>query len=399
LTRVVKSCQAPTVPEETRFARLGDDHIAFQIIGEGPIDLVFMSAWFSHVDGRWEEPRFAAMLRRFASFSRLIVFDKRGSGASDALRSAEPSWEDWADDVRAVMDAAGSERAAVVGVGDSGPVAMLFAATHPSRVRALVLANTAPRWTAAPDYPYGMAPERVEPLLARVKETWGTGGLVDLFSPSQRDNERYRQWWARYQRMSASPGASTGMARLIFGIDVRRVLSTISVPTLVLHRKDFQLVPVESGRYLAEHIRGAKYVELPGADGFIYLGDSEPIFDEIEQFVTGARRAPEVDRVLATVLLTDMVGSTDLAAKLGDHRWRALLDVHDTHFSGTAPSGRVEDFHGVHLVFAATVPDDAEPRVVEVGGTTDRVAWVEVADIESADVPVLDLVRHALELR
>jgi len=314
---------------ETRFARLGDDHIAFQIIGQGPIDLLFMSAWFSHVDGRWEEPRFAAMLRRFASFSRLIVFDKRGSGASDKLRSAEPSWEDWADDVRAVLDAAGSERAAVVGVGDSGPIAMLFAATYPARVRSLVLANTAPRWTAAPDYPYGMAPERVAPLLAQVKETWGTGGLVDLFSPSQRDNERYRQWWARYQRMSASPGESTGMAGLIFGIDVRRVLSTISVPTLVLHRKDFQAIPVESGRYLAEHIRGAKYVELPGADGFIYLGDSEPIFDEIEEFVTGARRAPEVDRVLATVLLTDMVGSTDLAAKLGDHRWRALLDAHD----------------------------------------------------------------------
>jgi len=314
---------------ETRYARLGDDHIAYQVVGDGPVDMVFMSAWFSHVDGRWEEPRFAALLRRLASFSRLIVFDKRGSGASDALHGEEPSWEDWADDVRAVMDAAGSERAVVIGVGDSGPMAMLFAATYPQRVRALVLANTAARWTQDDDYPCGIAPDELDALVTRIKESWGTDRMVDTFAPSMKDNERYRQWWGKYQRMAGSPGGSVGMVRLIFGIDVRRALTAINVPTLVIHRKDLQLITVDHGRYLAQHIRGAKYVELSGEDPFIYLGDSEAIATEIQEFVTGARRPVEVDRVLATVLLTDMVGSTDTAAALGDHRWKGLLDAHD----------------------------------------------------------------------
>ncbi len=314
---------------ETRYARAGEDHIAYQTVGDGPRDLIFMSAWFSHVDGRWDEPRFAAMLRRVATMGRLIVFDKRGSGASDPLATPEPTWEDWADDIRAVMDAAGSERAAVIGVGDSGPLAILFAATQPHRVTSLILINTGARLVQGPDYPWGLRPDEVEAFLRRTRETWGTGGIVDIFSPSGAADERYRQWWARYQRMGASPGRSTAMARLVFGVDVRNVLSTIHVPTLVIHRKDFRFFPVDLGRYLAEHIAGAKYVEVPGADGFVYLGDTDSILSEIEEFVTGTRPAPQSDRVLATVLLTDMVGSTDLAARLGDQRWRAVLDTHD----------------------------------------------------------------------
>lgn len=315
---------------DTRYARLGGDHIAFQVVGEGPRDLVFMSAWFSHVDGRWEEPRFAAMLRRLAGFSRLLVFDKRGSGASDALPSAEPLWEDWADDIRAVMDAAGSDRATVVGVADSGPMAILFAATHPERVSSLVLVNTGARLVrGGDDYPWGLSADDVDRFLRRAKETWGTGGLTDVFSPTAAADERYRQWWAKYQRMGASPGRSTGMARLIFDMDVRDVLPSIRVPTLVLHRRDFRFFPVEFGRHLASHIPGAKLIELEGNDGFIYLGDMNGLVDEIEEFVTGVRREPEIDRVLATVLLTDMVGSTDKAAELGDARWRQLLDAHD----------------------------------------------------------------------
>jgi pimeloyl-ACP methyl ester carboxylesterase/class 3 adenylate cyclase len=314
---------------ETRYARAGEDYIAYQTVGDGPRDIIFMSAWFSHVDGRWEEPRFAAMLRRLATMGRLIVFDKRGSGASDPLAAPEPTWEDWTDDIRAVLDAAGSERATVIGVGDSGPLAMLFAATQPHRVTSLVLINTGARLVQGPDYPWGLRADEVETFLRRTRETWGTGGIVDVFSPSGALDERYRQWWARYQRMGASPGRSTAMARLVFGVDVRNVLSTLHVPTLVIHRKDFRFFPVDLGRYLGEHIAGAKFVEVPGADGFVYLGDVDSILNEIEEFVTGTRRPPDTDRVLATVLLTDMVGSTDQAARLGDHRWRAVLDTHD----------------------------------------------------------------------
>lgn len=314
---------------ETKYARRPDGAIAYQVVGDGPIDMVFMSAWFSHVDGRWEEPSFARFLRRLTSFCRLILFDKRGSGASDPLPGAEPTWEDWADDITDVLDAAGSERAVVVGVGDSGPMAILFAATNPGRVSHLVLANTGARFAHAPDYTWGTPADQVAGFLQRLKESWGTGGLVDVFSASMAEDERYRQWWARYQRMGASPVASMGMARLIFGIDVRDVLSTIRVPTLVLHREEFEFWPVGHGRYLAEHIPGAKYVGLPGRDGFLYLGDSEAVAEEIEEFVTGARRAPEPDRVLATVMFTDLVKSTDRAAELGDRKWLGLLDAHN----------------------------------------------------------------------
>jgi class 3 adenylate cyclase len=314
---------------DTSYARLGDDHIAFQTLGSGPRDIVFMSAWFSHVDGRWEEPRFAAMLRRLSGLGRLIVFDKRGSGASDPLPRSEPTWEDWADDIRAVMDAAHSDRAVVIGVGDSGPMAILFAATHPERVASLVVINTGARLTRGEDYPWGLTSEEVERFLARARETWGTGGLTDVFAPSVAEDDRYRQWWARYQRMGASPGRSVAMARLLFEMDAREILPSIRVPTLVLHRKDFRLFPIELGRYLGERIPGAKFVELDGADGFIYLGDMNGLIDEVEAFLTGVKRAPDIDRVLATVLITDMVGSTDLAAKLGDRRWREILDQHD----------------------------------------------------------------------
>ena len=314
---------------ETRYARRGDDYIAYQTVGNGPPDILFMSAWFSHVDGRWEEPRFAAMLNRIATMGRLIVFDKRGSGASDPLAAAQPTWEDWADDISAVLQAADSERATVIGVGDSGPLAMLFAATQPQRVTSLVLINTGARLVQGPDYPWGLSGDEVERFLRRTRETWGTGGISDIFSTSASSDERYRQWWARYQRMGSSPGRSTTMARLVFAVDVRNVLSTIHVPTLVIHRKDFRFFPVELGRYLAERIADAKYVELPGADGFVYLGDTDAVLSEVEEFVTGSRRSPEADRILATILLTDMVGSTDRAARLGDQRWRAVLDAHD----------------------------------------------------------------------
>jgi len=325
----------------TRYAHGDGGDIAYQVIGDGPLDLVFMSAWFSHVDGRWEEASFARMLRRLASFSRLIVFDKRGVGASDPLPADRSTWEEWADDVRAVMDAAGSERAAIVGVGDSGPIAMLFAATYPDRVASLVVVNTAARFTTAADYPWGHRPDEVEDFLRLQRDTWGSGGTVEALVPSMAGDDRYRTWWARYQRMSASPSTSRRVGELIFGMDVRQVLPSIRVPTLVLHRSELGLVPVGHGRYLAEHIPGAKYVELPGQDYFVYIGNTEALLDEIEEFVTGARRTHEIDRVLATVMFTDIVGSTDRAAALGDRRWRDLIDAHDA-----VVRSRLDEFRG-----------------------------------------------------
>lgn len=317
---------------ETNYARSGDSHIAYQVIGDGPLDLVFMSAWFSHIDGRWEEPSFARMLRRFSSFSRLIVFDKRGSGASDPLPSdgGGQSWEDWADDIRAVLDAAGSKKAALVGVGDSGPIAMLFTATYPERVSSLVVVNTCARLTRDDDYPFGFENADLEYTRRRMLETWGTGGMLEVFSPSKLGDEVYKRWWAKYQRMSASPGTLKAVAQVIFSMDVRQFLSTIQVPTLVIHRKDMPMVPVEHGRYLAENIPHAKYVELSGTDYFIYLGDNaHVIHDEIEEFLTGVRHVAEPDRMLATVMFTDIVGSTDRAVAMGDRKWRDLLDSHD----------------------------------------------------------------------
>jgi pimeloyl-ACP methyl ester carboxylesterase len=364
----------------TRYARCQSGDIAYQILGEGPPDICFMSAWFSHVDGRWEEPSFARMLRRLASFGRLIVFDKRGVGASDPLPGEGATWEEWADDVRDVMNAAGSERAAVVGVGDSGPIAMLFAATYPERVSALVLANTAARFTVADDYPWGFRPDEVEAFLDRQRTGWGTAGTVDDLTPSTVDDERFRAWYGRYQRMSASPGTSVTVGRLIFAMDVRKILATIRVPTLVLHRKELRLLAVDHGRYLAEHIPGAKYVELPGADYFLYVGDTDSVIDPIEEFVTGARRAFEVDRQLATVVFTDIVASTDRAAALGDRGWRDVLDVHDE-----LVQRRVDEFRG---------------RLVKTTGDGMLATFDGPARAVRSTFAIRDeLARHGLEIR
>jgi pimeloyl-ACP methyl ester carboxylesterase/class 3 adenylate cyclase len=332
--------QPEAVVPEVRFASCNGERIAYQVVGDGPIDMVFMSAWFSHVDGRWEEPSFARMLSRFAGFARLIVFDKRGSGASDPLSTSATTWEDWADDIRTVMDAVGSEKAAIVGVGDSGPIAMLFAATHPERVSALVVANTSARATKAEDYPWGRTAKEVVEFLDAEEHTWGTGGMLETFSPSKAGDPDYRRWWARYQRMAASPGTSTSVARLIFQMDVRPVLKTIQAPTLVAQRRDLPMVSVEHGRYLGEHIPNAKYVEVPGSDYFIYLGGSE-VVDAIEEFLTGVPPELEPDRVLATVVITDIVGSTDRAVTLGDRQWLQLLDSHDD-----LVRRKIEDFRG-----------------------------------------------------
>ena len=314
---------------ETRYARSGDVSIAYQVVGDGPLDLIFVSGWVSHLDAFWGEPSFARFLRRLASFSRLILFDKRGTGLSDRVPVAElPTLEERIDDVRAVLDAVGVERAALLGHSEGGPMCLLYAATFPERTAALVLIGTYARRLVADDYPFGATPEQYEAFLDEIETGWGGPVGLAVRAPSMEHDDRFRAWWSEYLRSSASPGAALALTRMNGEIDVRAVLGTIGVPTLVVHRSGDRSLPVEGARYLAERIRGARLVELPGVDHLPFVGDQNAILDEIEEFLTGVRRGTEIDRVLATVLFTDIVGSTERAIQLGDREWRDLLESH-----------------------------------------------------------------------
>ncbi len=307
----------------------GEVNIAYQVVGEGPLDLVFVSGWVSNLDLMWEDPSYARFLRRLASFSRLILFDKRGTGLSDRVPETDlPTLEARMDDVRAVLDAAGAERAALLGHSEGGPMCLLFAATYPERTNALVLIGTYARRLIGEGYPFGATPEAYDAFLAEIADGWGGPVGLEVRAPSLADDERFRTWWSDYLRMSASPGAALALTRMNGQIDVRPALRTIEVPTLVVHRSGDRALPVEGARYIAERIRDVRLVELPGDDHLPFVGDQDAILDEIEEFLTGARRGAESDRVLATVLFTDIVGSTERAVELGDRDWRDLLDSH-----------------------------------------------------------------------
>jgi class 3 adenylate cyclase len=309
---------------------LGKDRIAYQVFGEGPPDLVFTPGSFGNIDLAWEDPGAALFLRRLASFSRLIRFDRRGTSASDPLPlDALPPWESFADEVTAVLDAVGSERAAIMAMLDAGPMAMFFAATHPERTVALILANTSARWVASPSDGVGIPREIAEAAIARLDEAWGTEAMAGLQAPSRAEDERFRRWYARYTRSIAGPGAVQAFVRALFEVDARSILPSIQAPTLVMHRERYGLLPVEHGRSLAEHIPGATFVELPGADGPLYWETPDEILEQVERFIVGVRPVVGAARSLATVLFTDIVGSTERARKLGDRRWREILDVHD----------------------------------------------------------------------
>jgi class 3 adenylate cyclase/pimeloyl-ACP methyl ester carboxylesterase len=319
------------VVSETRYARRGDVHVAHQVLGEGGIDLVLVSEWFSHLEARWDIPSWHRFLRRLSSFSRLISFDKYGIGLSDpAPPGSLPTLEEWMDDVRAVMDAAGSERAAILGAADGGTMASMFAATYPDRTNSLILANSAARLSWAPDYPIGIPAEQQEVLIRLVEQSWGTSEFATATNPSLAEEQRGAQEEAaKYARLAASPATAAAVIRMLVELDVRPVLPSIRVPTLVIHRRDNQILTIDNGRYLAEHIEGARFVDIPGADFALGIGDVDSVVDEVEEFLTGARATVDTDRVLATVLFTDIVGSTEMAAELGDHRWRDVLDAHD----------------------------------------------------------------------
>lgn len=319
----------PSMHPETRFARTKNGDVAYQVIGDGPLGLAFIPSWLSNVDAMWEEPSLARFLNRLATFSRLVCFDKRGSGVSDPVPlAALPTLEEWMEDVRAVMDAARLEHAALLGIAEGGPMAMLFAATYPERTSALILVDTAARLLRDVDYPCGLPADQVPRFLARLKDVWGTGETVPFVAPSAQHDDRFRRWLARYERLAIAPQAHLQMYAQHFERDLRAVLSSIRVPTLVLHRVGDRHIRVAHGRYLAGHISNAKYVELPGDDHLFFAGDSEAMLAAIEQFLTGVRPMPEIDRVLATVLFTDIVRSTERAVTLGDRAWRALLETH-----------------------------------------------------------------------
>jgi pimeloyl-ACP methyl ester carboxylesterase len=288
-------------PPQTRYAQSGSVNIAYQVVGDGPIDLVFVMGWVSHLDYFWAEPSFARFLRRLASFSRLILFDKRGTGLSDRVGEL-PTLEQRMDDVRAVLDAVGSRQAALLGVSEGGPLCALYATTYPQRTRALVMIGTYAKRRWAPDYPWAPTEEQGERFLDEIQRTWGGPVGLEARAPSVAHDPAFREWWSTYLRMGASPGAALALTRMNAAIDVRDVLTAIRVPTLIVHRTEDRLLTIDEGRYVASRIPGATLVELPGEDHLPFVGDQDAILDAIERFLEPGHDAVDADRVLATVV-------------------------------------------------------------------------------------------------
>ena len=316
------------MPPETRYARSGDVGIAYQVVGEGEMDLVVAFPFISHLDLLWENPAQAHFMRRLGSFARVILFDRRGVGLSDPV-GKPATLEERMDDVRAVMDAAGSERAALLGMSEGSTMCMLFAATYPERTAALVLWGAMARSTRADDYPWAPEREAVEEAQEElVGPLWGKGATIDIFSPSLADNARAREFQARFERQAASPMRVQQLFEMFLDTDVRDALPLIQSPTLILHRRNDRAVNVRAARWLAEQIEDSRFVELEGEDHFPWVGNSDAALEAIEEFLTGVRPGPAPERVLATVLFTDIVDSTRRATEMGDRRWRDLLEEH-----------------------------------------------------------------------
>lgn len=306
----------------TQYARSGDVNIAYQVIGKGDLDIIFVMGWVSHIEYFWEEPHFAAFLKRIASFSRLILFDKRGTGLSDRVPLSElPTLEQRMDDVRAVMDAVGSKRAVLIGVSEGGPMCSLFAATYPEKTTALVMIGTYAKRIREEDYPWGVSKEDREKFFELMQNDWGKAVGIEARAPSLAADENFRNWWATYLRMGASPGAAVALTKMNAEIDVRNVLPSIRVPSLVIHRRGDLCLKVEEGRYVASLIPACKYVELGGVDHLPFVGEQNEILDEIEEFLTGVRQATDYTRVLATVMSLQSLSP----AHMNEKNWREFL--------------------------------------------------------------------------
>jgi class 3 adenylate cyclase len=337
-----KSLGAVVQQVETKYAWLGRDRIAYQVLGEGPPDLVVSFGSFGHIDIAWEDPGIALFFRTLASFSRLILFDRRGTGASDpVLLDALPPWEGYAEELDAVLDQVGSQRTAIMAHLDAGPMALLFAASRPERTSALVLVNCSAKWVAADDYPIGIPLQVAQAVRTQIDQLWGTDALVGMWAASRAGDVRFRSWSTKYQRAIASPRTIQAFTSAILELDSRPLLPLVQAPTLILAKQGFQIIPIQQARYLAEHIPHAKLVELAGIDALLAWETPQVALDLVEQFLAGVRRTAEPTRVLQTVLFTDIVGSTQQAAQLGDRRWRQVLAVHDELARRV-----VEEFHG-----------------------------------------------------
>jgi class 3 adenylate cyclase len=366
-----------TMPQ-TQYARAGDISIAYQVVGDGPTDLVLVPGYVSHVEMLWDFPGAVRMIERITSFARLIVFDKRGGGMSDPVEGA-PILEERIDDVRAVMEAAGSERAVLLGVSEGVPMCLLFAATHPELVSALVLYGGMARSTWAPDYPWATPADALLESSMEMAPYLLEGAALEIMAPSIADDPQARQAFARYQRYATTPSMLQQNFLMFLDIDVRSILPSVEVPTLVLHRRGDMAVNRRAAEWMAGQIPGAKYVELPGNDHLLYVGDSDRVVDEVEEFLTGSRRAVEIDRVLATVMFTDIVDSTQRASTMGDRAWRDLLDAQNdvlrhelTRFRGheikTLGDGMLATFDGPARAIrcALAITEAVRPLGIEV---------------------------------
>ena len=311
---------------ETRFVRSGDVDIGYQVVGSGDIDVVFVPGWISNWELAWELPEAARFLESFTEFSRLILFDKRGTGLSDRVAGL-PTLDEHVDDLRAVLDAVGSRRAAVTGWADGAAVALLFAALDPDRVTALVIGSVVGKMRGdGSAEPVAMDPEVMDQWAAAIESSWGQGTFLPMLAPSVAGDARFAAWWRRLERSSVTPNAAARFFRSMLELDVTPILPTIQAPTLVIHRRDSPLIRADAARWFALQIPGARYLEMPGADAVPYVGDVDVVLDEVEEFLTGARGVGNAERVLATVLFVDISGSTPLAQVLGDRRWRDLLE-------------------------------------------------------------------------
>jgi len=327
----------------TKFTQSGDISIAYQVLGHGPLDLVIVPGWVSHLEQAWEDPSYARFLERLSSFSRLILFDKRGTGLSDRITGI-PTLEQRMDDVRAVMDEVGSQKAALFGISEGGSMSVLFAATYPQRVSALILYGTIAKGWLVEDTTGSLTREDDAASEQVWRKGWGGPVAIDSMAPSLVNDERFRQWYAKFLRLSAGPTTVINLRRMYGQIDISTILTSIHIPTLVLHRTQDMAIEIEQGRYLAGHIPGAKLVELAGNDHLWWVGDTDAILNQVAQFLTGDQQILEPDRVLATVLFTDMVDSTRRAAELGDSRWADLLASHHAMLST-----EIERFRGRYV--------------------------------------------------
>jgi class 3 adenylate cyclase len=379
------------VPPIARYAKSGDVNIAYLAEGDAPLDMVWISPWISQVEYLWAEDSLGRVMDRFKKFSRVITFDRRGSGLSDPLSGA-PTLEEQMDDVIAVMDAAGSKRAAIAGTLEGGPMAALFAATHPDRVSHLVLYATFARATSAPGYDWTWSAEERQMHMDEAVAHWGEGLVATGVAPSQAGDPDFVEWAARLERLAASPATIRRIFDLIGEIDVRDILPSIRVPTLVMHRREDTFIHLEHSRYIAEHIPDARLVLLEGGDNMFSIGDAEGLVGEIEEFLTGERHEVESDRMLATVLFTDICGSTERAAQVGDRSWRYMLERHDALFRRALDRHRGREVKRTGDGFLATF--DGPARAIRCAAdVTDSIGSIGIqvrAGLHTGELEVMD---------